>query len=541
MKTLHVLILLVALTGCRQETVPAPPRKAAPSVTAPEPSETKNSQQVPKVTTGATNPGPAKASGDGLSLDDHLAEILALEQEGDFAKALRLCRTLRSKFSRGDRADELVPLLARLPDSKRSMPELMFAVRTLSSADPSESGTANRRILAAGDTGRQTLRRAVENETDEVAGKALELLIKLNDERIAGACFRRLRARPETTLRSACMKYLSDHYAQLSTHRLPALYEHAVTRDTVEERDEFLGVLRQRIRGELDDRSLAAVYRRVAGDSDFSARHLAGFLGFIYQVRTRRIDEELNEWVGDVNAMVSLREYARRAAESANADIAAWGARSTRALAAQESGRLEVGRVGVSMFKDPDGAQLAARGWKIEGQRGLRLEPTPELLALHEGDYSLSIWINPTRKPSDETPADFWGIVKKIEWQMGLVMDAEGRLSFLHFLGDGTAYVKTTSAATVEAGRWTHAVVTVNRLRGTANLFVDGRFDSTAEFEAGAEVAVEVTPEQVCLALDLPVGAAKPFQGSIDDLRLYDRPLPESDVKALYSIGQAWE
>ena len=541
----RILLLLLALflAGCgkKVESPPSPGGSGAASPSLPG----GEAQPTPVAPVGgeiASSKLAPRGRADAWSLDDQLREILWLEEDGAFSLAQRRCRKLKSAFAEAERHDELAPILNRITEKKREVPELTFAVQTLAAVDASQAGVARERLLGEGETGRVVLRLAVEREPDRVAEKALELLLELQDKGVAGACFLRIRAQPQTTMRALCMKHLREKTGQLDTRFLPRIYEHAAASEDGQERDELIAVLRTRITGELDPQTLNHLRRRVMADDGVAELPLAGFFGLVYQARTRRIDEDFDNLFDVPDALADLRDYLTRAAGSGDPAVAGRAKSLAAAMTSQDYDRLAVARLDAPLVATPDVESAAGRGVNVDEEHLVQVRSSPELIELQRENYSLSIWLNPAELPPGKQPGTFRGVLRKPDWQMGLVIDNDGKPCHLHFLEDGPTAVIAKAPAALESGRWTHVAVSLNRDIGAALLYVDGREVSSAAFEPKAETAEEVEAQLVNAALGIAEEATgQPFAGRIDDLRFYARALPEADIKALYSLGQGWE
>ena len=539
MRNRIILVLLALfLAGCGQEAADKPPPAPVPA----NPGVVAEPAPVAPVVAARPAVSPQPADRPAWSLDDQLREILWLEEDGAFSLAQRRCRKLKSAFAEAERHNELAPIINRLTEKKREVPELTFAAQTLAVDDASQAGVAKQRLLEAADTGRVALRLAVEREPDNVAKKALELLLELQDEGVAGACFQRIRAQPRTALRTLCRNHLREKTAQLATRLLPRIYKHAAASEDGQERDELIAVLRTRITGELDPQTLNHLRRRVMADDGVAELPLAGFFGLVYQARTRRIDEDFDNLFDVPDALADLRDYLTRAAGSGDPAVAGRAKSLAAAMTSQDYDRLAVARLDAPLVATPDVESAGGRGVNVDEEHLVQVRSSPELIGLQRESYSVSIWLNPAELPPGKQPGTFRGVLRKPDWQMGLVIDRDGTPCHLHFLKDGPTAVIAKAPASLESGRWTHVAVSLNRDIGAAVLYVDGKQVSSAAFEPRAETAEEVEAQLVNAALGMPEEAtAQPFSGRIDDLRFYARALPEPDIKALYSLGQGWE
>ena len=193
-----------------------------------------------------------------------------------------------------------------------------------------------------------------------------------------------------------------------------------------------------------------------------------------------------------------------------------------------------VGNLALGFFKDPfnsfSGGQV---GWK----------PTPPgLLSTLAGSFSVSLWIKTTNHTgtagavaSDGTcivVADIPGDARDITpvaLNGGAVAFGTGGTP-----GDDTL----TSTKVISDNQWHHVVVTRDLVTGQKRIFIDGTVDATG---AGTTALLN---EPVSLSIGTRVDATlsdplhSPLSGSydglIDDLQIYTRPLEANEVNFLY-------
>ena len=445
------------------------------------------------------------------------------------------------KFSHDAELDELGPISLQLNEDKRLAMPLPFAIRNLISQIPAEISISSEEIRDAGEVGRIMLRKAVREEEDPVAAKALDFLIDLEDPGIAEACFRRILARPESGIRETCIGHLRERYRDLETRALPQLHDLAMEQAEFAERAKIVYVATRRAEEELDRNALRVLFRRVTNDTSFAETSVVGFLGFVYHAKNERVDEDFSSLFDVPDVLVRLRDYAKKARASEDATVSAWGRKAVVAFASHDYRVLTNGL----LSRTASGLlpEAPARGIRITNRAaGFRRRPDRELLRMHRDDYSVACWLSPAGRPSGELPDPFWGVMKKKDWQMGMVMDKDGRLRHVHFFEDG-GHVETTARTVLRANEWHHVAITFSRTDGTATLYLDGKLEANATFSAGAEVTERTPIERVCEIIGVPAGTDDgcTFQGSIDDVRLYNRVLSPADVRALYSLGEIWE
>ena len=97
------------------------------------------------------------------------------------------------------------------------------------------------------------------------------------------------------------------------------------------------------------------------------------------------------------------------------------------------------------------------------------------------------------------------------------------------------------SNAVLSSNKWTHAVAVYNASAQTVDLYIDG-VNQTRAIGAGT------IPSSIAdSSRDLSIGSsysnsttpnAKPFNGGIDDVRIYNRALSAGEIKILYNMGR---
>jgi hypothetical protein len=114
----------------------------------------------------------------------------------------------------------------------------------------------------------------------------------------------------------------------------------------------------------------------------------------------------------------------------------------------------------------------------------------------------------------------------------GYLLSFEGVLSA--YIGDGVNDISLFSNSSIDDNSWHYVVLTANRT-GNATLYVDGVQDGTpASMSAIGNIDDATAP--------LTIGdigfEGQPFDGSIDDVRVYNKVLSSSEVLQLYRLGQ---
>lgn len=186
---------------------------------------------------------------------------------------------------------------------------------------------------------------------------------------------------------------------------------------------------------------------------------------------------------------------------------------------------------------------------------GLALSPTGPVadtaqtagpVARTEGDYTISAWIRSGDPDANMSAiSQDGGTVSAFALGMYQVMDVikrpmGGRYGFgvrsadAPFSGSARAinqYDDTRSK--VQAGRWYHVVGVRDQREGSINYYLDGKSYESDRFEGGF---ASTGPLVLGRSRDLGQ-AVEPFNGSLDDVRVYNRALSAGEVAQLYDVG----
>jgi hypothetical protein len=200
--------------------------------------------------------------------------------------------------------------------------------------------------------------------------------------------------------------------------------------------------------------------------------------------------------------------------------------RSTNGLTAAVKGKAQAvpGRIGGGLEFDGSGGHV-------------ELPKAAALNRLQDGSYTIAVWYRPAETPKGASSKDNgWahGLVVKPGHHEGLSYATGGRLAMGHWVTSGQA--AAVGGKTFEAGRFLHLAGVVDRDAGEVRLFVDGRREAAKGFEKGA-TARDFGGRAWCVGIALPGGKEYrwPAKGVVDELRIYERALPDDEVKALFS------
>lgn len=156
----------------------------------------------------------------------------------------------------------------------------------------------------------------------------------------------------------------------------------------------------------------------------------------------------------------------------------------------------------------------------FDGKSGIRLDD-----GLIQGNrYSVSLWLNPQQFTQFTT--SFFGAKSHASW-ISLVPDSWDHNTMLW---SGEAWYDGSTGARISAGEWHHIAFTVDA--GTVIVYVDGE----AKF-SGTGFPDIFTDDQGIFSLGVNWWDP-PFQGRMDELRVYDVPITEAVIRKLYEEGR---
>jgi len=215
-------------------------------------------------------------------------KVLALERDGEFFEAMKLCRDMRVKFGDHPRSGELIEISGRLRDAKRAAAQLRYAIGKLASERADVVKVASKELTDAGPVGAILLRKAVDNDNDRIAIEATRLLAQKRDKQAPAAFVARLAKTPKAKLSAALCTALKQTQDALAREDAAALY--AIVRDDAEQK-----------RIDVADLLCSIFEKRCGGDA-----------------------AKLVELVGHDDALATLKAYVTRALQSGDAAREAW-------------------------------------------------------------------------------------------------------------------------------------------------------------------------------------------------------------------------
>ncbi|MCY3020433.1 MAG: glycosyl hydrolase family 28 protein [Planctomycetota bacterium] len=177
------------------------------------------------------------------------------------------------------------------------------------------------------------------------------------------------------------------------------------------------------------------------------------------------------------------------------------------------------------------------RGLEFDGENShVELANSPALQNVQEGSYTLCAWFRPASTPPGTGNAynAAYGIIMKKGYHEGLTYAADGKFVLSHWLaGD-----KGGGAATAGAyppGQFHHVAGVVDKAKGEARIYVNGKLEGSSSFDANAQ-ARPYGDEPWRIGAANPStrdNHAWPAKGIIDDVRIYNRVLSDEEIRNL--------
>lgn len=146
----------------------------------------------------------------------------------------------------------------------------------------------------------------------------------------------------------------------------------------------------------------------------------------------------------------------------------------------------------------------------------------PANTAYNSTDFSLSAWVYATSFPAYTT---FRTVVSRDASVSGYYIQTNGDKPLFGF-HNGTAYVEAESTTSLPTSTWVHLAGSYNRATGKVQLYVNGKMEATVTNTTGPTFGAE----------GLAIGAHNSeefWTGSVDDVRVYNRALSDSEMALL--------
>jgi len=145
---------------------------------------------------------------------------------------------------------------------------------------------------------------------------------------------------------------------------------------------------------------------------------------------------------------------------------------------------------------------------------------SPNTLGLGSA-YTFAVWVKPTTLSAI---ANFIFAAGSEKYELHL------RNDLTRFIPNGYP-ASALDFSVVPIGEWSHLVVTLDNSTGDAKAYINGVLDNSA---TGRSIPSDTTILRIGIRGDTTL----PFDGILDDVRIYDRALTASDIAALYQAGR---
>jgi hypothetical protein len=162
---------------------------------------------------------------------------------------------------------------------------------------------------------------------------------------------------------------------------------------------------------------------------------------------------------------------------------------------------------------------------------------------VQEDDYSLAMWFKPNSIPpgSGTTNNAAYAMLMKNGFLCGLAYANDQKFGMVHPFSDST-YSQLYSTNTFAPGVFQHVVAVVKRNTGTITMYVNGQLEGTASFTAN-KAAYEQGTATWKLGIATPGAASArfPADGTLDDVRIYNRAISASEIATLAGTVGHWK
>jgi len=147
---------------------------------------------------GADASAPDRSEKD--AFETTLQRVIMLEEAGQYAEALNLCRQMERTHAGKPEAAQLVETRARLMNEQRDSLALAYAITLLGADRLEDVKTGRQKLREGGEVAAVLLRRVVREQSDRTAVEAARILADRKDRLAASIFARRLADRPPAPL-----------------------------------------------------------------------------------------------------------------------------------------------------------------------------------------------------------------------------------------------------------------------------------------------------------------------------------------------------
>jgi len=167
--------------------------------------------------------------------------------------------------------------------------------------------------------------------------------------------------------------------------------------------------------------------------------------------------------------------------------------------------------------------------YDFDGSNDIYLSSNP-LANVGTGDFAVSIWVKPDSFSDYNTFVSLGGNPSGAEDRILLTFNNNGKIET--FIDDDTTSISTKSTSSYSTGTWYHIV----SIRDSASqkLYVDGIIDSSYTHSNTADLDTTYFNNNAYIGSHENVHY---FDGQIDQVKIYNRSLNETEVENLYNYG----
>lgn len=509
------------------------------------------------------------------NVDTAVAGIDALRNAAKFIEARDEVRKAIQQYAAEADVKKLRDMEIRIRDQVRDFIKMKADIEQLSSEDPVSRKVAVEHLLGD-DVGKIVLRQTVR---DGAAGAALAAgrgLAEIKDNIGVQAVLARAKTENDVATATALIAILTDvskavPLAELLTFATWASDKPASAYTPVKE------IMKRRAVGPLNPVEVKAIAETAAGPDSPARRGAFDFLSIVFRSTAKRDVDAFNKIVGeDIHANLLAALEKDRAAE--DKQLAKWATQKRLAMLridheAMSKGlhaRWTLDTLGHNQFNDsgPSSRNLGVKGVDsrqiVPGILGKALALTNDTAQLEWGDrayrqlqtndFSLSAWVRvfKTRPNFNDVESVVLGTDVNNGRTGGLILGTNG---IVHFYlpvmvqpeptdankkpGKKTLdYIKTSAANPLVTNLWYHLAAAVSWTSGEVTLFVNGEISGRASITNNASPSdVGTLKVGACRSQTKDRRVANCLQGLIDDIRVYNRPITETDAAILFAEG----
>ena len=172
---------------------------------------------------------------------------------------------------------------------------------------------------------------------------------------------------------------------------------------------------------------------------------------------------------------------------------------------------------------------------KFDGANDYVILGTASSLDLGDTSLTLAGWVNMDAKDG----ANRWIVTKEGTsghrgWTLRATVDYLPMPFAVGVSGDGSTITTRVSATIPETGKWYYVVGVYDKAAQTLHMYVNGVLDDGALY---GTVPSSLNEPSAAPYIGARSGDSEFFNGSLDDVRIYNRALSADEIKRLYQLG----